>query len=46
MLDATNKNIAANKHYIEYELTDPDNLDAILSRAEDILENVLNLRDF
>ena len=46
MLDHSSKNLSLNKHYIEYELTDPDNLDKILSRAEDILENVLNLRDF
>jgi hypothetical protein len=46
MLDHSSKNLALNKHYIEYELTDPDTLDKILSRAEDILENVLNLRDF
>ena len=38
--------MAVNKHYIEYELTDPANLDLIMNRAEGILENVLNLREF
>ena len=46
ILDFTAKNIALNKHYIEYSLTDPENLDLILSRAENHLENILNLREF
>ena len=46
MLDLSAKNIAANKHYIEYELTDPETLDLILSRAEGLLENILNIREF
>ena len=46
MLEQSAKQRAANKHYIEYELTDPETLDSLLTQAEQMLESILSIREF
>ena len=46
MLERTAKQRALNKHFIEFELTDPETLDLLLTRAEGMLESILNIREF
>ena len=46
MLECTAKQRALNKHFIEYDLTDPETLDLLLTRAEGMLESILNIREF